>query len=517
MRHRARSLGGGVSEYSETIVKLDRAQAYAALYDFVRTQPPQLDQLIIAAVTLLRARRVQGAYLIAKMLENSAYNPILSFAQAIGGYGRDSRADEDKGRDLLRAQIDRLSPVEQQRFYGEFEPITRTMVGNAFAGPDRADKVGRLIELVKAFTPPLRDRFDETKAVAPLDVRLLSLKATAASRLVDLEGREKMLDKRRVMIALRARVFPQDPQSRAFEVGPLLQSAAESYGWDAMLFGMEWFARMAEDFAQLETAARAFRPDVLIVDEQVVQVADGRALRSQTISTLRAALPGLKVVGLHLDPWSVDHRQLVDSAGDVDLAWTFAPDLQVWRDPAFAGKVLTAPLPYPILDRPQQQLEPALGFHGSIASYNWHRWLWLAAAERMGLKVGTSVTHHKSDSLAPQDSFRRYLETLSAHGAVLNFGMRSDLSIALTGRTFEVLAAGALLIQEATPELDRFLVAGEHYLPFTTLADLRAIADFVSSKPSEARAIAACGNAFFRTRYAPHRIMSYLDKALFAA
>lgn len=502
-------------DYCENILELDRAGAYQQLYDFVCARPIQLDQLVIAAVTLLRGRRVQGAYLIAKMLENRAFNPVLAFAQAVGGYVRGIREDEETGRRLLESQIDALPKVEQLRFYQEFEPIVRTMVGNAFAGDERADAVRRLTALTKAFTPLLRGTFDEHASVPLLDPRALRVQRPETSAPITLESARQPTRGQRVLIALRGRVFPQDPQSRVFEVGPLLQDAMTAYGWDAALFNMEWFASMADDFTRLEEAARAYRPDILVLDEQVVQLKEARTLRSRVISVLRQALPRIKIVGLHLDPWSVAGDDLVTSASDVDLAWTFAPSLPAWRDPAFNEKVLKAPLPYPIARPPTDICTDAICFHGSIASYNWHRWLWLAAAARAGITVQTTITSHKTDNLPPQESFIRYLHSLSSNGSVLNLGMRSDLSVALTGRTFEALAAGALLIQEATPELDQFLVAGEHYLPFRSITELRAVADFIAAWPTEALAIRQRGHQFFQERYAPGKIISYLDRALY--
>ena len=504
-----------MSDYRETILKLDRADAYQELYDFVRLQPVQVDQLVIAAVLMLRARRIHGAYMIAKMLENRSYNPVLAFAQAVGGFARDVPDDEQNGRRLLQAQVDALPPTERSKFYFEFEPLMRTLVGNAFGMDGGMAKVVRLLALLKAFTPALREVFDTDAPAVPYDQETIRARGLRSARLVG--GAETSTfagPPRRVLIAMRARVFPQDPASRAFEVSPLLAEAMTDYGWKVELFAMEWFQHMSEDFSRLSEACRTYRPDLLILDEQVVQVGEAHAPRAGLIAALRKATPGAKVVGLHLDPWSIDARALATTAEDVDVVWTFAPDLPAWRDPVFAGKVFKAPLPYPVMTPAHPVGAMHLAFQGSIASYNWHRWLWLAAAQQFGVPVATGFTKHKTDNLPPMDSFRAYLGSLSRAGAVLNFGMRSDLSIALTGRTFEVLAAGALLVQERTPELDNFLVAGEHYLPFTSFADLRAIARYVAEAPAGAAEVRRRGHDFFRDHYAPRRIIQTLDRRL---
>jgi spore maturation protein CgeB len=94
--------------------------------------------------------------------------------------------------------------------------------------------------------------------------------------------------------------------------------------------------------------------------------------------------------------------------------------------------------------------------------------------------------------------------------------MRQDLTTFLvTGRSFEILAAGSLLVQEACPDMDCFFIAGEHYLPFSTFAELRGIVDFLRRQPEEAERVRRAGNAFYRARYHDDKLIGYLDHALY--
>jgi spore maturation protein CgeB len=93
--------------------------------------------------------------------------------------------------------------------------------------------------------------------------------------------------------------------------------------------------------------------------------------------------------------------------------------------------------------------------------------------------------------------------------------MRPNLSRILTGRFFETVLAGALLIQEETPEMDHYLVAGEHFLAFRTVSELRAIVRFIAEHPEQAEAIRRQGNAFARARYNDEALIASLDAHLF--
>ena len=64
--------------------------------------------------------------------------------------------------------------------------------------------------------------------------------------------------------------------------------------------------------------------------------------------------------------------------------------------------------------------------------------------------------------------------------------------------------------------MDCYFIEGEHYLPFTTFADLRSVAKFIQDNPEEAEDIRRKGNAFFRERYIDDKLMAYLDQRLFS-
>ena len=64
--------------------------------------------------------------------------------------------------------------------------------------------------------------------------------------------------------------------------------------------------------------------------------------------------------------------------------------------------------------------------------------------------------------------------------------------------------------------MDYYFVAGEHYLEFTTFAELRAIARFLLDRPDEAEEIRSQGAAFAGERYNAYSIVGSLDRHLSA-
>ena len=129
--------------------------------------------------------------------------------------------------------------------------------------------------------------------------------------------------------------------------------------------------------------------------------------------------------------------------------------------------------------------------------------------------IELQMSTHTEDGIPILESYTDYMRRIEKSACALNFSMRSDLSRTITGRSFEAPLAGALLIQEDAPEMDYYFVAGEHYLRFSSVAELRAIARYIAEKPEEAEEIRRAGNAFARAQYNDGKLVGYLDKQLF--
>jgi hypothetical protein len=235
------------------------------------------------------------------------------------------------------------------------------------------------------------------------------------------------------------------------------------------------------------------------------------------IAELRRALPSLQVVGVYLDAWILDPATIREAVSILDAVWSPSPSQPVWQEATIAPKCIFSPPPFVI---PRyvvvRQLVPQMFFGGAVMGYNWHRAFGLTAAAAAKLPIEKRLANHVFDGLPAMESSVGYMRELADATCAVNFSLRPDLSRIATGRSFETCLAGSLLVQEASPDMDYYFVAGEHYLEFTTFAELCAIARFLSERPEEAEEIRTQGSEFARERYNAHSIVGTLDRHLAA-
>ncbi|MBF0295403.1 MAG: glycosyltransferase [Magnetococcales bacterium] len=93
----------------------------------------------------------------------------------------------------------------------------------------------------------------------------------------------------------------------------------------------------------------------------------------------------------------------------------------------------------------------------------------------------------------------------------IRFTSRPGQARVLSGQGVESMRQGALLVQEYAEEMHRDFTPGVHYLEFSTLGQLRAIARFIREHPEEAEAIRRQGQACARERYGPDRLPGVVD------
>jgi hypothetical protein len=328
---------------------------------------------------------------------------------------------------------------------------------------------------------------------------------------------------RPVVVAVCERTHPANPRSRRHEIGPLLVAAMESYGWRPQFLPLSTLddpLLIAGDWRRLLACCRGHRAEAVVIQ-------DFRAdsLPPATVAEfgaeLRAACPGIRIIGLYLDPWDRGRWPGIAAAAPfADRLWSRFPAVELWQRPELAGRMLFIPLPH---EGNGQYPPPAAGrglilsFVGGIDASNWPRALWLSALRRAGVPCRTTVTHRVEDELPALESYRRYMKGLAAGGAALNFATRLDGSRIATGRVFEAILSGALLVEEAAPEVEYYFTPNRHYLSFATLGELLALARRFRTEPERMQAIRRQGWEFFQSRYRDRALIGYLDRALFFA
>ncbi len=504
---------------------LQRLEAYDAaedtdgLHAYLQTITRVPESFENFAEHFLLRKRFYSAFLIGAAIIADPYcGPVAALAYGIGELVCKPLDAAIYGPLILSSIIDRHSEDEQLALYhSRIDPIFRVII---IFGPNSELYQSRwrigLINLVKASAPKFRRIFDFTK-LDELNLPLSDIvsRGMAKADLISFSGydRRQDLPTRKAVIALRARVNSKDPDSRQLTEGARLLNACKSAGWTAELLDVYGIA--GEDYyLKILLKVIGADADILILDEDFMRP----VLREATlhlIGLIKGRLPDLKIVGFIFDPWLLGAKAAEVWADTFDLFWSLSPDF-LSHHPPFSSKGFFAPFPHggdyggPILP-----LKSRVSFVGSISAYNWHRTLWRAAAEEFGLPIDIRQTSHRSDGLPVMESYLSYMRAIGDSTVSINFAMRNDLSLPITGRAFETLTSGALLIQENCPELDRYIIPGRHYLPFTTFHDLCAVINFVISQPSQAEEIRRSGNAFMREVYSDQKIIEYLDRRLY--
>lgn len=323
--------------------------------------------------------------------------------------------------------------------------------------------------------------------------------------------------RRQVVLGIRHLWFPSDPNSRQHDLPPRFAAAFQAYGWQVTrhdLRHLQQPAIVAADYQALAALCRDGAADLLVLDNFMPALAAGAA--GDIIRALRRERPDLRIVSIYTDPWLPENWDAIEAGADhLDGVWTLVVTPLLERD-AFRGKRMLLPFlfggsyggaPIPLV--------PWFRFGGGVHYANWDRALWLAAMIEAGLPLSMAVSDHVDDKLDPLESFRAYMKHSVTGEAVLNFARRSNGVCTLTGRTFETLATGGLLVQERSDDIDQFLIAGEHYLRFETLGDLFAIAHLLKTEPERAEQIRRAGTAFFEARYSDDKVIGYIDHFLF--
>ncbi|MEO5350054.1 MAG: glycosyltransferase [Magnetococcus sp. YQC-3] len=506
----------------ETIEQLDLTDNAEALIQLAQDETLNTDELIYAVYHLLGKTRLRSAYILASFLVvREIQNPFLSIALAAGGL-------EFRNPEHLAFALANLAPqadamlTAQPAVYDHIQktvvdPILTHLLAQALMQKDNA-QILRILEMLKAYTPRFRAMFDWDAPVPEFSL--------AAMRRRGEEQKSHMLrypqppagvprQQRRVLVVLREYIFPNKSWSRPFDIGPRTLSAMNAYGWQTHFFPLKGEDMIAEANAIVELV-RQEQFELLVLDDDIMLKV--MPLRVDLLARLQGIHPSLKIISCLLDAWELDPDLLRVCIAAVDGVWTMdAPSRPIWQEPGIAGKVIQ--LPFPFLEEnylpPGAPLTGEPQFFGSISGYNWHRAFWIPAFEQARLPVKSIVATHETDGLSALASFSIYMRALANATCCINLSMRANQHCTVTGRSFETMFSGALLLQETSSDMYRYFIPGEHYLEFATLPELAAIIRFIQEHPEEAEAVRQRGNAFIHEHYSDEKIIGAFDKLLF--
>lgn len=103
-----------------------------------------------------------------------------------------------------------------------------------------------------------------------------------------------------------------------------------------------------------------------------------------------------------------------------------------------------------------------------------------------------------------------YAHTLSQAGAVVNISAHTPTEHLITGRVWETIAAGALLIEQDNDAVQRFFTPCRHYLPWRNVEDIVQIARLMQRRPDVIRRVADEGHAWATRHYGAKAVWNTL-------
>jgi hypothetical protein len=273
-------------------------------------------------------------------------------------------------------------------------------------------------------------------------------------------------------------------------------------------FGLDTSGAQA-DLGALREKIETIRPDVIVFDANFIGSEIG--FNAQFLRSIKRQF-GPKLIGFEGDVWGTQWTQIVSYWSIVaDRIIHLAPDKPDFQNYSFHDKLCSTA--YPVNRKnffPESTKTADLSFFGSHA---YLRPFWLTAALRTANRLGmtTNVCLHMRTHDCP--TMKEYAEILRRSRIVLNFSSRDSGAKAMTGRAWQVLNSGVLLLEEYNSEIEDFFVPFIHYVPFENAVQFQNMIEFFHKNPVERAVITRASSEFCVEHYSDTKIWSRLLSA----
>jgi hypothetical protein len=243
-------------------------------------------------------------------------------------------------------------------------------------------------------------------------------------------------------------------------------------------------------------ATERVRPDFVVIESN--NPSDERAFSAEFVREIKARFDlAFCVIILDMHNRAKHAGKFEYWSRDADRIIYFEPNFQVARSEikrAFLAPVICDETVFCDVETFR---DLTVSFAGA---FKYARACWLAAAANaaIGLYMPRDVGHRP---LLPGD----YVDVMRRSRAALNFGGREPGNYIVTGRSWEIIHCGALLLEEQGSRLDNFFLPHVHYIPFSSANDLIDKCLFVQHYPEYAAAVATRGMTFNRQWYGARR------------
>ena len=170
-----------------------------------------------------------------------------------------------------------------------------------------------------------------------------------------------------------------------------------------------------------------------------------------------------------------------------------------------AAKTLIIPVPAAPLPETQQPPRHGLTFIGGLGQI--HRPILIGGLLTAGIDF-TAVIGEMRRRRAPD--LESYAALLADSRAVLNIAVHHQDQRLITGRIWETIAAGGLLLEQAGSGITTFFTPYRHYLPWGGIADIVQACRFLERHDDLRRAMIASARDWSARHYAPDKVWQAL-------
>ncbi len=255
--------------------------------------------------------------------------------------------------------------------------------------------------------------------------------------------------------------------------------------------------KAAADLAELRRRIEAAKPDAIVFDANFIGTDTG--LNRAFLADMKSRF-GSRLVGFMGDVWGTHWVTIAQYWGETsDLLMYIVPEGPFIEACSCAERMCSSP--YPVNNRnffPDPLKEVDLSFFGSHA---YLRPFWLAHALKVVNRLGLASNIRAHTRMNDCPSMVEYARILRRSRMVLNFSSRGRNVKIMTGRAWQTLQAGTLLLEEENEQTRYYMVPFVHYVPFENAAQLALQIEFFHKNPEFAGTIGQAAAAFCAKHY----------------
>ncbi len=254
----------------------------------------------------------------------------------------------------------------------------------------------------------------------------------------------------------------------------------------------------AEDLRKLREHIDKTRPDVVLFDANFI--GDDVSLNAAYLGEIKASY-GTKLIGFIGDAWGIVWVPVADYWGAVaDLIVHVAPGGAVETNSVFHEKLVCTP--YPCNDRNffrEEIYETDISFFGTAASFLRPFWITSATMIAQRLKLRSNLRAHNRTSENPD--IAQYAKIMRRSRMVLNCSTRYKKFKMITGRVWQSMSSGVVLLEEENAMTRQFFVPFVHYVPYENIRQLGHMIRFFKENTDWADRIGRTAAEFSRQHY----------------